>query len=37
MIGKKVIANVELDRDWIKYSDGNNGEENYYRDRKSVV
>ena len=31
-IGKMVTAQPGLNRSWITYSEGNNGEENYYRD-----
>lgn len=31
-IGKKVTATIGLNKPWVKYSYGNNGEENYYRD-----
>ena len=31
-IGKDVVANIGLDKKWIRYSDSNDGEENYYKD-----
>ena len=31
-IGKEVTAAIGVGNDWIKYSDGNNGEPNYFRD-----
>lgn len=31
-IGEQIVANIGLNRGWVEYSEGNNGEENYYRD-----
>lgn len=31
-IGKTVTATIGLNKPWVKYNYGNNGEENYYRD-----
>ena len=32
IIGKVVIADIGENRNWVKYSDSNEGEKNYYRD-----
>lgn len=31
-IGKMIIAFIDTNRDWITYSESNEGEKNYYRD-----
>lgn len=31
-IGKTITANIGLNKSWVRYEDGNNGEKDYYRD-----
>ena len=32
LIDKEVVANIGLNKNWVRYSEGNDGEEDYYRD-----
>jgi len=32
LIGQDVVASIGLNKEWVSYSEGNDGEEDYYRD-----
>jgi len=36
-VGQSVSADLRLNRSWVTYSEGNDGEQNYYRDVFSQI